>query len=119
MRGKHVQVAIVDGVINHMPCYTTVREVVIAELRGKHVQHAPGMRLLLSSIAPAAAVTELPVERQERGAASNAPAAAGTELPVERRERGAAGNVPADTALPDARRGCGAERTTLVEPPPR
>jgi cytidine deaminase len=58
-----LQVAITDAVINHMPCYTHVQEVVVVEGVNMHVQHAPVIRFMLSFIAPLATVTELPVQR--------------------------------------------------------
>lgn len=56
-----LQVAVADAVIHHMPCYTHVREVLVVEVEGMHVQHGPAIRLLLASIAPEAVVTDLPV----------------------------------------------------------
>lgn len=64
-----LQVALVDAVIHHIRDYTAVVEVVVAELPGRHVEHAPGARFLLSSIAPKAVVTELAVELLDAAAA--------------------------------------------------
>ncbi|KXZ49237.1 hypothetical protein GPECTOR_22g829 [Gonium pectorale] len=54
--------AVVDAVTKYgLPSYDQVQEVVLAELPGANVQHAANIRLLLSSVAPAARLTVLPL----------------------------------------------------------
>lgn len=57
-----LQTAIIDAVIDGMPCYTGVREVVLVELAGGPVQHAPTARVILEQIAPGARLTVLQAE---------------------------------------------------------
>jgi hypothetical protein len=58
-----LQAAICHAVVEGMPCYTHVTEVVVAELPNSVVQHAAYVRFLLDSIAPEATVTELHLRR--------------------------------------------------------
>ncbi|PSC68243.1 cytidine deaminase 1 [Micractinium conductrix] len=57
-----LQTAIVDAVIDGMPCYTEATEVVLVELAGGAVQHAPTTRVILEQIAPQARLTVLQAE---------------------------------------------------------
>lgn len=45
-----------------MPCYTAAAEVVLVELAGGAVQHAPTTRVILEQIAPQARLTVLQAE---------------------------------------------------------
>lgn len=45
-----------------MPCYTAAQEVVLVELAGGQVQHAPSARVALEQIAPQARLTVLHAE---------------------------------------------------------
>lgn len=54
-----LQTAIIDAVIDGMPCYTGVRDVVLVELEGGPVQHAPTAKVVLEQIAPEARLTVL------------------------------------------------------------
>ena len=49
-----LQTAIIDAVIDGMPCYTGVKDVVLVELHGGPVQHAPTAKIVLEQIAPGA-----------------------------------------------------------------
>eukprot|EP00887_Chlorella_sp_A99_P005443 scaffold1.g5443.t1 len=63
-----LQTAIIDAVIDGMPCYTQVREVVLVELSSGQVQHAPSLGVMLEHIAPGARLTVLEAEwRGEEG----------------------------------------------------
>ena len=59
-----------------MPCYTSVLEVVLVELAGGAVQHAPTTRVVLEQIAPQARLTVLQAhewgEGEREGAAATA-----------------------------------------------
>ncbi|KAK9838759.1 hypothetical protein WJX74_002807 [Apatococcus lobatus] len=55
-----LQAAIIVGVIDSMPCYTHVNEVVLVELEGGAVQHELTARVVLAQIAPEATLTVLP-----------------------------------------------------------
>ena len=57
-----LQTAIIDAVIDGMPCYTGIDDVVLVELRGGPVQHAPTTRVILEQIAPGARLTVLQAE---------------------------------------------------------
>lgn len=54
-----LQTAIIDAVLDGMPCYTGVKHVVLVELEGGPVQHAPTARVVLEQIAPRAELTVL------------------------------------------------------------
>lgn len=57
-----LQTAIIDAVIDGMPCYTAAEEVVLVELASGQVQHAPTARVVLEQIAPQARLTVLQAE---------------------------------------------------------
>ena len=57
-----LQTAIIDAVIDGMPCYTEVRQVVLVELRGGPVQHENTTRVMLEQIAPEAELIVLHAE---------------------------------------------------------
>lgn len=61
-----------------MPCYTAASEVVLVELAGGAVQHAPTARVVLEQIAPQARLTVLHAEwmSEEAAAAATAPPSA-------------------------------------------
>lgn len=54
-----LQTAIIDAVIDGMPCYTGVRDVVLVELSHGPVQHAQTTRVILEQIAPEARLVVL------------------------------------------------------------
>ena len=54
-----LQTAIIDAVSDGMPCYTGIDDVVLVELRGGPVQHAPTTKVILEQIAPQARLTVL------------------------------------------------------------
>jgi cytidine deaminase len=60
-----LQTAIIDAVLDGMPTYTTVRDVVLVELEGGHVQHAGATRAALEQIAPDARLTVFHVQWAE------------------------------------------------------
>lgn len=60
-----LQVALVDAVVHGLPAYSDIDLVVVAELEGRHVMHAPMIRLLLQAIAPNAAVLEIALQRAD------------------------------------------------------
>lgn len=59
-----------------MPCYTAAAEVVLVELAGGQVQHAPTARVVLEQIAPQAKLTVLQAEWAEDSPEAAAAAAA-------------------------------------------
>ncbi|KAK9805228.1 hypothetical protein WJX72_007282 [[Myrmecia] bisecta] len=61
-----LQSAMVDAVIDGMPCYTAVLEVVLVELRGVLVEHALTTKVFLGQIAPDAKLTILHAQWKER-----------------------------------------------------
>jgi cytidine deaminase len=58
-----LQVALVDAAIHGLPRYTDIALVLVAEVPGSQVQHAPMIRLLLQSIAPVAEVIDVHLTR--------------------------------------------------------
>jgi cytidine deaminase len=60
-----LQTAIIDAVIDGMPCYTEVKDVVLVELRHGRVQHETTTRVILEQIAPEARLTVLHAEWEE------------------------------------------------------
>lgn len=60
-----LQTAIIDAVIDGMPCYTEVKDVVLVELRNGRVQHETTTRVILEQIAPEARLTVLHAEWEE------------------------------------------------------
>ncbi|NJR42224.1 MAG: hypothetical protein HC767_05780 [Akkermansiaceae bacterium] len=54
-----LQTALVHAVIDGMPSYEQIQEVVVAELSGHHVEHSSAAQLLLTSIAPSSKFTSL------------------------------------------------------------
>ena len=57
-----LQTAIIDAVIDGMPCYTEVKDVVLVELSHGRVQHETTTRVILEQIAPEARLTVLHAE---------------------------------------------------------
>lgn len=60
-----LQTAIIDAVIDGMPCYTGISDVVLVELRGGPVQHAPTTKVILEQIAPQARLMVLQADWEE------------------------------------------------------
>lgn len=57
-----LQAAIVDAVVDHMPCFTHVREVVLVERAGAAILQERSVRHMLEDIAPDAKLTVLHAE---------------------------------------------------------
>jgi len=57
-----LQSAIIDAVIDGMPCYTTMTHAVIVEIDGGAVQHRRTMEINMGQIAPDATLYNLPVQ---------------------------------------------------------
>jgi cytidine deaminase len=65
-----LQTAIIDAVIDGMPCYTGISHVVLVELREGPVQHAPTTKVMLEQIAPQARLIVLQADWEEGGGPS-------------------------------------------------
>eukprot|EP01025_Chloroclados_australasicus_P022820 TRINITY_DN23374_c0_g1_i2.p1 TRINITY_DN23374_c0_g1~~TRINITY_DN23374_c0_g1_i2.p1 ORF type:complete len:374 (-),score=38.77 TRINITY_DN23374_c0_g1_i2:1452-2573(-) len=58
-----LQTALIDAVIDGMPCYTEVKEVVVVEMQNAKVEQAATIRTALGSMAPDAEVSVLYVQQ--------------------------------------------------------